>query len=496
MPSSPNAGYRPAHRRTSPAVEREPRKATVKVVVVAACAVALLAALYLAGCLFFYGRFLPNTRIGATDVSLMSAKDATGALQRVSNALSVRVDGYGLAFTLNGTNAGLELNVEEAVAAALGRTPVWQWPYQVFLDHNESRALTSSFNMQRLRQTVEVQLAAYNELASGPVDASLYYDEAGGVYRIDPGAQGTRFDVESVVQTVVEALANERGYVPLGDDNLARQQVGPDDPALLARRDAANALIACNVDLVMGGATVATLNPALVHTWVVFGEDGSARLDETKLVAWVDELEARLDSVGDTRSYTRPDGKAVSVSGGWSGYGWISDGAALEQLVRDCIGNGTTGQVDVPLKQAAAVYNPGGKDWPNRYIDVDLSEQYVRLYDESSALIWESPCITGLPGGHESPTGVYAVNAYKATGQTLTGQIDPATGKPEYESYVSYWMPFVGNMVGLHDATWQSYWGSDAYLYNGSHGCINLPYGAAESLYGLCRVGDVVVVHY
>jgi lipoprotein-anchoring transpeptidase ErfK/SrfK len=30
----------------------------------------------------------------------------------------------------------------------------------------------------------------------------------------------------------------------------------------------------------------------------------------------------------------------------------------------------------------------------------------------------------------------------------------------------------------------------------GSHGCINLPVDNAASLYDLCSVGDVVVVHY
>ena len=145
--------------------------------------------------------------------------------------------------------------------------------------------------------------------------------------------------------------------------------------------------------------------------------------------------------------------------------------------------------------QAAVQDNPGGMDWGSRYVDIDLSEQYVRYYDWDGSLIWESVCITGKPDGHETPTGVYDLNN-KATNQTLLGQIDPSTGQREYESLVSYWMPFKDNMVGLHDATWQSYWGSDAYLSLGSHGCVNLPYSAAESLFSLISIGDVVVVHY
>jgi lipoprotein-anchoring transpeptidase ErfK/SrfK len=30
----------------------------------------------------------------------------------------------------------------------------------------------------------------------------------------------------------------------------------------------------------------------------------------------------------------------------------------------------------------------------------------------------------------------------------------------------------------------------------GSHGCVNLPYDAAQELYGMCQIGDVVIVHW
>ncbi|MEE1273363.1 MAG: L,D-transpeptidase, partial [Olegusella sp.] len=61
---------------------------------------------------------------------------------------------------------------------------------------------------------------------------------------------------------------------------------------------------------------------------------------------------------------------------------------------------------------------------------------------------------------------------------------------------VTYWMPFIGNDVGLHDASWRSQFGGSIYQYNGSHGCVNLPTDKAAQLYGLTRVGDKVIVHW
>lgn len=67
-------------------------------------------------------------------------------------------------------------------------------------------------------------------------------------------------------------------------------------------------------------------------------------------------------------------------------------------------------------------------------------------------------------------------------------------GRYEYESHVDYWMPFNGG-IGLHDATWRKTFGGDIYVKNGSHGCINLPYEAAEELYGIINYDMPIIVY-
>ena len=59
-------------------------------------------------------------------------------------------------------------------------------------------------------------------------------------------------------------------------------------------------------------------------------------------------------------------------------------------------------------------------------------------------------------------------------------------------------MPFEGNLVGFHDATWQadsSFDNSEAYKTVGSHGCINLRLDDAKTLHEKISVGLCVVVH-
>lgn len=342
---------------------------------------------------------------------------------------------------------------------------------------------------------VRTAVVPYNRNAAAPVDASLYFDENTLTYQVDPGMSGTTLDTRAITEVAEQALSRDFARYRVETDGalLAEQAVRADDPALLAARDTANTFLACNLTLTVNGVAVGTLDAQTVRWWIVFGDDGSVWIDDASLTAWVDGIEYIIDSVWATRSYVRPDGKWVSVTGGT--YGWISHGAETDQLVRDAIWSGTVGSREVPMKQTAAVFNPGGQDWGSRYVDVDLSEQYVRFYDWGGWLIWESRCISGKPDGHQTPTGVYYVTR-KDTNQVLTGPWDPATQTYEYESFVQWWMPFIDNMVGLHDASWQPYFGSDTYLYNGSHGCVNLPVGSAYDLFNLIAVGDVVVVHY
>lgn len=163
--------------------------------------------------------------------------------------------------------------------------------------------------------------------------------------------------------------------------------------------------------------------------------------------------------------------------------------------MKEGVANGTVGAVDIPCKTTGTAYNgAGAQDWSARYCDIDLSEQHVRFYDETGTLIWEAPCVSGTPNGaHNTPTGVFWLNQ-KASPSVLKGtNLDGS----KYESAVRYWMPFVGNVIGLHDADWQAAFGGTLYQQGrGSHGCVNLPVGSAADLFGIIQSGDVVVCHW
>jgi hypothetical protein len=455
----------------------------------------LLLLAYVIGCIYFAYHLWPNTTARGIDLSLMTTSEARSTLEESAANTTVHVTGDGVDFVLDSSNTGIELNSDEAVQAMRKNVIIWAWPIMVLTEHDESTALAATYNEDEIRASVEEAVSAFNAQATDPVDASVIYSEEAQAFVIDPGSAGTKIDFDTVTQLVLEALINNETLVTLTSSALVQQGRTADDSTLLAALETANKYLSCNINYTLNGTVIATEDASVVKDWISVDSDCNVIVDEEAMNAWADDLEDRLDTVGETVTYTRPDGKVITVSGGT--YGWIVDGDILHAMVSDTVYNSYSGDQELPMKQTAETYNPGGQSWGARYIDVDITEQHMRFYDESGTLILESDIITGstIEGGRETPTGVYYITN-KATNVTLIGLPDE-NGNPLYTTPVTYWMPFIDNTVGLHDATWQSSFGGNLYQEGyGSHGCVNLPYDVAETLYSLVNVGDVVITHY
>lgn len=405
----------------------------------------------------------------------------------------LKVEGQGFSLKLSAAEAGMRLDGRAATDAMHASANAWAWPLEILKAHDESDKLAATYNESGLGDTVRAAVDEFNKTATPPTDAVIAYSEAKGAFIVEPEAVGTALSYDAVIKAVDDAVLALQPTVKLGADVLQQPKVLSSDPKLTAAAEQANTMIKADLVLTMAGGTAGEVNADLISQWVRLGDDLSATLDEAALTAWVDELAAACNTVGTQRTYTRSDGKVVTVAGGT--YGWEVDKDALLALVKDGVANGAANTVDIPCTQTGDAYNgAGSRDWGARYMDVDLSEQHARLYDASGAVIWESDIITGKPDGeHDTPTGVYMVNA-KQSPSKLIGY----NGNEKiYETEVQYWMPFVGNYIGFHDADWQPAFGGTLYADGvGSHGCVNLPPSKAAELYGMLSSGDTVVSHW
>lgn len=493
MNHTSHADATPAHASFPEESPRRRHSAPKIIGIIVGVLVGLLVIAYVAGGIFFTGHFMPNTTLGTHDISLKTPSDVQATLDGALNDYAVAVTGQGFTLKLSAKDAGVSLDGDRIAQAALSNTNPWLWPLEITKQHDETDSLTASSAGSGLGSAVQAAVDEFNAAATPPTDAAVAFDEQADAFAVQKESTGTALDADAVAKAIATGIDSLQPTVKLTADVLQQPAVRSTDPKLQSAAEAANQFVKADMQLMMGGDVAAEVNPALVSSWVHFDEELTPSLDEGALDAWLDELEAACDTVGTERTYTRPDGKQVTVSGG--PYGWLTDGEALRTLVKDGVANGTTGAVDIPCQTTGTAYNgAGAQDWGARYCDIDLSEQYVRFYDEAGALIWESACVTGTPNGvHNTPPGVYWLNQ-KASPSVLKGtNLDGS----KYESTVRYWMPFVGNVIGMHDADWQYAFGGARYQQGfGSHGCVNLPVGAAADLFGIIQGGDVVVCHW
>ncbi len=467
----------------------------------------VLVVAYIAGVVTFSNIYYPNTSIAGVDVSLATANTAAQRIESALSNYSMHLTGCGMDWTYKPAKGTFSIDAGAEARAVLANDSAFAWPIkliQSLATGNAKENLASldettavTYDKDAFSKELGAAIDAFNQDRSGTFDAAGAYDTDAGKFTVQKARSSQRLNAETVTKAATAAIESAQSTCTLDDSAYEPLAGGATDEQLQKACDAANELLGVNVNLKMGGATVATLDGAQMCKWITFDDDLNPELNHDQLAEWIHNLaETKLDTAGTERTYTRADGKQITIGGGT--YGWVSDEASLAQKIQDAVANKQTGDIDIPTKQTAAKYTDAGQaDW-GAYVDVDLAEQHARYYDADGNLKWESGIISGNPNaGNASDTGIYAINN-KERNVKLTGKKDPETGEPIYISYVDYWMAYIGGAVGLHDADWQassSFSNPNAYLSVGSHGCINLPPSKAAELFDIINVGDCVVVH-
>jgi hypothetical protein len=243
----------------------------------------------------------------------------------------------------------------------------------------------------------------------------------------------------------------------------------------------------------LGDKTV-TLDAYTVIDWYVSNADGSKVLNMDALNGWLDDFCNRYNTLGGERVFTAARGDQIAISGG--SYGWLIDKKAERNAILAAF-DSRIDEIREPIyTQRAAVHadEAGQPDWGTTYIEIDQSTQKLSYFVDGS-FVFQTDIVTGLPTPKRStPNGVFYVLT-RVTNTHLKGPI-MENGEPEWYSFVSFWLGVTETGVGIHDASWQPWFGGNRYTYAGSHGCINLPYYAVKELFEMVEVGTPVIIHW
>jgi len=469
------------------------RERTVKRTVIIVCSVlGALLAIYIGLSIFFMFHFLPNTRINSVDCSY---KDTAA----VSSIVESQVDSYQLTLEerdgrtedITGSAIGLTYVEDDKIPSLLDGQNPWTWPAAFFQDPNSSTLhATVRFDDDKLKKAIDALGCMDTSKMVAPVDAYAEYDTTKNAYAPHPEVLGTTIDTSVIYDAIESAVTATQDSLDLSDGGCyVAPAITTTTQSLLDKIDLYNRYC-CFCITYTFGSTNEVLDANTAINWFSTNADGTMSFDDDAMVAWLSDFGSRHDTVGTTRTFTSMNGNSCTVTGGT--YGWSVDEDAEADAIRDAITNHTVETREPIWEQTAAAFS--AQDWGTSYIELDLTNQHMYLVQDGK-VTFQADVVTGLPTpAKHTPEGVWDILEMKSP-NTLVGEIQ-SNGEPEYRTPVAYWMRMTWSGVGFHDATWQPSFGGDAYTYRGSHGCINMAYSDAATLYSMISVGLPVISHY
>ncbi|MBQ6386613.1 MAG: L,D-transpeptidase family protein [Lachnospiraceae bacterium] len=440
-------------------------------------------------------RFIEGTFINGINAGNMSASE-------VEDVIRDRVEEYSLKVVfpdgseelLTSGDLGFTYAPDSSVSDLLSEQDKYDWIMGKFgetSDYEVEEAWT--YDPAKVEEAVLAlpELQAENQIP--PEDA---YMKMGKKHRLEivPETEGTEIKSDVVLAAVEEAVGNAEPEADLSDLDLYREaDIKADDEGLNLQVNDINSYLDIAITYKLYDGSERVLNGDTMYEWISTREEDpdyyylDTNVLQQKCREYVAALAADYDHTENSIVFHSTAGGDITFPVADFGH-VIDQEAEAVSLYQDILGRQSVEKE--PLYSLSDTFD---STFGGTYIEVDKTMQHAWYY-QGGSLVWESDCVTGRESesGRRTPTGIYSIYM-KQRNRTLKGQINPATGRPSYESFVNFWMPFCEG-IGLHDATWRSSFGGDIYYYSGSHGCVNLPYGSAESLYNMVETGTPVIV--
>ena len=465
-----------------------------KPVLICGIVVLVLLIVYLAGMLYYNDKFLNGTMVNGSDVGGMTLQKANDQLSKKVNGQSLKlIFNDGQSEVLQSAQLGVSYNKDNSLNQLMKNQNKWAWFIGFF--KNEKNTLTDLIQIsdENLTNGIASMEHAKEENQIAPTYAYIQYKD--GSFSIIEETLGSKFNIEELVKNIKVALSEGKQQLDVTKANgYVKPHVYKDDQDLNNQLKAANEYCLSAITYTTPKGKEIALDGSTLITWLSKQDDGSYTKDESvfkeKLTAFVKELASQYNSIGATRTFTGKDGQSHTVSGGTYGFRVSTDSevSALLKMINE--NKSENNRIPEHTGQLPSGENGG---LGTTYLEINITKQHLWFVKDGSVVL-ESDFVSGKESDPTrlTPSGTYYIYN-KERNRVLRGTKQP-NGKYEYESPVSYWMPF-NKGIGLHDASWRSTFGRDIYINSGSHGCINLPTGFAGSLYSQIYVNLPVVVY-
>lgn len=453
-----------------------------KLFIILGSVVGAVLVIYVGLSIFFMSHFYFNTTLNGKNVSGYSADKVFDNWEDEIGNYSLKiVESDGTESELKGSDIDMVLQWDDTISKMISKQNGFAWPAKLFNpDQNTSEAIVT-FDEDKLDSALDGFSFMDKSKQIDPVDAIVSdYDKNDG-YTLVESVPGTAIDKPALKENIEKALYGlaDTYQITEGNGYLA-PKIANDDEKLLAAIDTMNKYAGSEIDYEIGSEKE-TLDINTFADWLSINDNEKVEIDEEKVADYVAELGTKYNTYGKSKQLATSYGTTITMSN--CHYGWKIDAETEAAAIVDDIKGGEKVTRDLNYQYTAASHT--GNDYGNSYVEINLTAQHLYLYKNGSLVI-DSDFVSGNPSkGNATHTGVFGVT-YTERNATLKGQ--------NYATPVSFWMPFNGN-EGMHDATWRSSFGGSIYKRNGSHGCVNLPYSVAQTIFENVSAGFPVFVY-
>lgn len=442
----------------------------------------LILLVYIVGMLMCSKGFLPNTYMNGVDIGGMTMDQAAQAViheGEVQGLTFVKKNGEEIRFEGEEFGSAISLADDTAFQEAADQN-VLLWFVNYFSPAEYNTQLVNTYDETKLANMVR----NYKWGSAPPTDAYLQ-KQPDGTYVIIPEDHGDMIDVNLLVDYTLEQVRSGQSTIELEACNCYLTAETTADELVVAEQEA-NSMMGLTITYDFEDRKE-VLEATTIVDWVSADSEGNVVVDAVAAESWVQaNLADKYDTfvAGYTRTFHSTLQGTIELPLGADGtYGWKTDVQATAEKLAEYIKAGESVTIEPEYSQIA--YSRATDDIGDTYIEVDITNQHVWYYVDG-VLMMDTDCVTGMgiDPACNTPTGVFKVWS-RERDRDLEGE--------GYVAPVSYWMPVTWTGVGLHDLERAEY-GGDIYMYNGSHGCINLPLEFAEKLYYAVEVETPVLI--
>ncbi len=462
-------------------------------IICASCIGVVLAA-YFIGALSYKGKFLPRTYVNSLSVAGMTTEQAHDALldeKEVKDLTLITPKGEKAVFAASDFKAAYTIPSGALNDAASEGN--FNWVSKLFKSSEYAVKYDYTYSADDLKTLIQ----NYDWGTEISQNAKIVRNDS-GKFEIQPETLGDKFDTNVLLNYVVEQLNAGKNTINMEESGCYenyRAKVKTTD--LQDDLEVYNRYSNCTITFDFDDRKEQVDNDTII-SWLLKREDGSfvatsghdIPLNQDAIAEYVAQLAEKTDTYGkDHDFYATLDGWITVPWTDASCYGWQIDQKATVSEIVDLIDKGDPVVVEPVYTEWGKGYTRQTDDIGTTYIEVDISAQHFWYYRDNELLMdYDVVSGTETMSSRRTPRGICKIVGH-AQGVTLGTYAIQG-----YEQWVDYWMPFNYLGCGFHDLSRGAYGGS-IYMYNGSHGCLNMRHSEAKNLYSEIEDNIPVIVH-